>query len=176
MPDTKFTLDGVTVTAKAGETIWEVAKGQGTLIPHLCHADQPGYRSDGNCRACMVEIEGERTLAASCIRSPTDGMVVHTATNRAVKARRLVSELLLADQPERETAHDRSSHFWDIAGLQDISESRFPAVETSRVPLLDDSHVAMKVNLDACIHCNLCVRACREVQVNDVIGNVGPRT
>ncbi len=173
MPDTKFTLDGVAVTAKAGETIWEVAKGQGTLIPHLCHADQPGYRSDGNCRACMVEIEGERTLAASCIRTPTEGMVVHTATNRAVKARRLVSELLLADQPEREIAHDRSSHFWDMASLQDISESRFPAVETSRVPLLDDSHVAMKVNLDACIHCNLCVRACREVQVNDVIGMAG---
>ena len=56
----KFTLDGVEVEASADETIWEVAKRQGTLIPHLCHKDATGYHSDGNCRACMVEIDGER--------------------------------------------------------------------------------------------------------------------
>ena len=66
----KFTLNGAEVEASEGQTIWEVAKGQGTTIPHLCHRDEPGYRSDGNCRACMVEIDGERTLAASCIRWP----------------------------------------------------------------------------------------------------------
>ncbi|MDF1732691.1 MAG: formate dehydrogenase subunit alpha [Minwuia sp.] len=165
-----FSLDGKTVVAHEGETIWEIAKREGTLIPHLCHADQPGYRADGNCRACMVEIDGERTLAASCIRTPTDGMVVKTATDRATSARKSVIEMLLADQPERESAHDRSSHLWQMADLQGVSESRYPALEQDRVPLLDGSHVAMRVNLDACIHCNLCVRACREVQVNDVIG------
>ena len=165
-----FSLDGREVSAAAGETIWEIAKREGTLIPHLCHADQPGYRADGNCRACMVEIDGERTLAASCIRTPTDGMVVKTATDRATSARKSIIEMLLADQPEREGAHDRSSHFWQMADLQGVSESRYPALEQDRVPLLDGSHVAMRVNLDACIHCNLCVRACREVQVNDVIG------
>ena len=67
----KFELDGVEVEADAGETIWQVAKRQGTDIPHLCWKDAPGYRSDGNCRACMVEIEGERVLAASCIRTPS---------------------------------------------------------------------------------------------------------
>ena len=165
-----FSLDDREVSAAAGETIWEIAKREGTLIPHLCHADQPGYRADGNCRACMVEIDGERTLAASCIRTPTDGMVVKTATDRATSARKSIIEMLLADQPEREGAHDRSSHFWQMADLQGVSESRYPALEQDRVPLLDGSHVAMRVNLDACIHCNLCVRACREVQVNDVIG------
>ncbi len=165
-----FSLDGRGVTASADETIWEVAKREGTLIPHLCHADQPGYRADGNCRACMVEIDGERTLAASCIRTPAEGMVVKTATDRATNARKSVIEMLLADQPERESAHDRSSHLWQMADLQGVSESRYPALEQDRVPLLDRSHVAMRVNLDACIHCNLCVRACREVQVNDVIG------
>ncbi|WP_281016792.1 MULTISPECIES: formate dehydrogenase subunit alpha [unclassified Minwuia] len=165
-----FSLDGKTVVAREGETIWEIAKREGTLIPHLCHADQPGYRADGNCRACMVEIDGERTLAASCIRTPTDGMVVKTASDRATSARKSVIEMLLADQPERESAHDRSSHFWQMADMQGVSESRYPALEQDRVPLLDGSHVAMRVNLDACIHCNLCVRACREVQVNDVIG------
>jgi len=165
-----FTLDGTTVTASEGESIWDVAKREGTLIPHLCHADQPGYRADGNCRACMVEIEGERTLAASCIRTPSGGMTVSTATDRAERARKGVIELLMADQPVRDDAHDRSSHFWAMADMQNVAESRYPALEAERVPLLDDSHVAMRVNLDACIHCNLCVRACREVQVNDVIG------
>ncbi|MFD1342800.1 formate dehydrogenase subunit alpha [Litorisediminicola beolgyonensis] len=166
----RFTLDGQEVEAEKGMTIWEVAHGRGLTIPHLCHKPAPGYRPDGNCRACMVEVEGERTLVASCIREPSDGMVVNTASGRAKHARKLVMEMLVADQPEREEAHDRSSHFWDMADLNGVTESRFPTLEPERIPLLDDSHVAMRVNLDACIQCNLCVRACREVQVNDVIG------
>lgn len=164
-------LDGEDISVPEGATIWEAAQAQGTLIPHLCHKPEPGYRSDGNCRACMVEIEGERVLAASCIRPVQDGMVVNTASERAEKSRALVVELLAADQPDQ--PHDASSHFLDMAALNGVSESRFPARDACHVPLLDDSHVAMSVNLDACIHCNLCVRACREVQVNDVIGMAG---
>ena len=164
-------LDGKDISVPEGATIWEAAQAQGTLIPHLCHKPEPGYRSDGNCRACMVEIEGERVLAASCIRPVQDGMVVNTASERAEKSRALVVELLAADQPDQ--PHDASSHFLDMAALNGVSESRFPARDACHVPLLDDSHVAMSVNLDACIHCNLCVRACREVQVNDVIGMAG---
>ncbi|MEY8839738.1 2Fe-2S iron-sulfur cluster-binding protein, partial [Cribrihabitans sp. XS_ASV171] len=166
-----FTLDGEDVTVPEGLTIWEAANGQGLKIPHLCHKPAPGYRPDGNCRACMVEVEGERTLVASCIRPVAEGMVVKSASDRARKARETVMELLVADQPEE--AHDVSSHFWDMAALNGVKESRFPRKEAAHVPLLDDSHVAMRVNLDACIHCNLCVRACREVQVNDVIGMAG---
>ncbi|SPF79665.1 formate dehydrogenase subunit alpha [Pseudoprimorskyibacter insulae] len=174
MTDTiRFTLDGQQVEACKGDTIWEVANGRGLVIPHLCHKPAPGYRPDGNCRACMVEIEGERTLAASCIREPSEGMVVTTQSARAKNARKMVVELLLADQPERDAAHDASSHLWDMAEATGISESRFPTLEAERIPLLDDSHVAMRVNLDACIQCGLCVRACREVQVNDVIGMAG---
>ncbi len=165
-----FTLDGQDVTAHPDETIWQVAKRQGTTIPHLCHKDASGYRPDGNCRACMVEVEGERTLAASCCRNPTQGMQVSTQSDRAQKSRALVMELLLADQPEQDAAHDAGSHFWDMAAQTGVSESRFPTMEADHIPLLDDSHLAMRVNLDACIQCNLCVRACREVQVNDVIG------
>ncbi|WP_375542765.1 formate dehydrogenase subunit alpha [Aliiroseovarius crassostreae] len=166
-----FTLDGREVVAQPGESIWEVAKREGTLIPHLCHKDVPNLRSDGNCRACVVEIEGERTLAASCIRTPSDGMVVVTDNARARSARKMVVELLVADQPEER--HDANAHFWDMAELNGVTQSRFPKLEEGRVPLLDDSHVAMSVNLDACISCNLCVRACREVQVNEVIGMGG---
>ncbi|MCB2135937.1 MAG: molybdopterin-dependent oxidoreductase, partial [Rhodobacteraceae bacterium] len=169
----KFTLDGAEVTAAPGETIWEVAKREGKVIPHLCHKDQTGYRPDGNCRACVVEVEGERVLAASCCRNATNGMVVKTDTERAKKSREMVMELLLADQPEQARAHDASAHLWDMAAANGVSESRFPKVEKERIPLLDDSHVAMRVNLDACIQCGLCVRACREVQVNDVIGMAG---
>ncbi len=164
-----FTLDGTEVTAAADETIWQVAKRVGTHIPHLCHSDKPGYRSDGNCRACMVEIDGERVLAASCIRTPTQGMTVKSASERAQRSRKMVMELLLADQPV--TAHDATSHLSTMAKAQDITSSRFP--KSGAIPLLDASHVAMNINLDACIHCNLCVRACREVQVNDVIGMSG---
>ena len=169
----KFTLDGEEVEADTGLTIWEIANGRGLKIPHLCFTPEPGYRPDGNCRACMVEIEGERVLAASCLREPSDGMVVTTNNARAENARKMVMELLVTDQPAPEVAHDKSSHLWDMAAMEGISESRFPKLEEGRIPLLDDSHVAMRVNLDACIQCNLCVRACREVQVNDVIGMAG---
>ncbi|MFU8824229.1 formate dehydrogenase subunit alpha [Yoonia sp.] len=167
-----FTLDGESVTAAAGQTIWEVANGRGLIIPHLCHKPAPGYRPDGNCRACMVAIDGERTLAASCIREPVEGMVVTTNQPREVQARRMVIEMLVADQPAQAVAHDKSSHLWDMASAQGVATSRFPA-KADHIPLLDDSHVAMSVNLDACIQCGLCVRACREVQVNDVIGMAG---
>jgi formate dehydrogenase major subunit len=166
-----FELDGEEVTVPEGYTIWEAAHGQGLVIPHLCHKPEKGYRPDGNCRACMVEVEGERVLVPSCIRPVAEGIKVTTDSERARKSREMVMELLVADQPE--VKHDASSHFWDMADLNGVTTSRFPKVESDHVPLLDDSHVAMRVNLDACIHCNLCVRACREVQVNDVIGMAG---
>jgi formate dehydrogenase major subunit len=168
--DIDFTLNGHEVTAQPGETIWQVADRLGTEIPHLCHSPEPGYRSDGNCRACMVEIEGERVLAASCIRKPTEGMNVSTSSERAKAARQTVFELLLADQPGKPVAHDPNSRFWTWTEKVGVEESRFPARQS---PSPDNSHPAMAVNLDACIHCNLCVRACREVQVNDVIGMAG---
>jgi len=168
MSDTiRFVLDGQEVEARHGETIWQVAQRLGTEIPHLCYAPEPGYRPDGNCRACMVEIDGERTLAASCIRKPTHDMKVQTASARAKASRRMVFELLLADQPERTASHDPESKFWEWTDRLDLADSRFPARQR---PAADMSHPAMAVQLDACINCGLCVRACREVQVNDVIG------
>ena len=168
MSDTvKFLLDGEEVEARPGETIWQVAQRKGVEIPHLCYSPAPGYRADGNCRACMVEIEGERVLAASCIRQPTAGMKVKTASERAKFSRKMVFELLVSDQPERATGHDPHSRFWNWADRVGVEESRF---EARQQPTPDRSHPAMAVNLDACIQCNLCVRACREVQVNDVIG------
>lgn len=166
-----FSLNGTDVTVPEGTSLWDAANGQGFVIPHLCHKPAKGYQPDGNCRACMVEVEGERTLVASCIRPAAEGMVVQTDSDRARKAREIVIELLAADQPD--VKHDASSHFASMATAVGVNQSRFPPKEAATVPLLDASHVAMSVNLDACIHCNLCVRACRDVQVNDVIGMSG---
>jgi formate dehydrogenase major subunit len=166
----KFTLDGQEVEAPEGETIFRTARRYGIKLPHLCYSPKPGYRPDGNCRVCMVEVEGERVLAASCIRTPTPGMKVNTQTDRAKSARRMVVELLLTDQPPKDVAHDPQSEFWQTADRQKVTASRFPR---RSAPVPDRSHPAMAVNLDACIQCNLCVRACREVQVNDVIGMAG---
>ena len=162
-----FTLDGIDVTAAPGETIWDVAKREGIAIPHLCHKDAPGYRSDGNCRACMVEVEGERTLAASCVRKPSEGMIVSTASEKADKARRMVFELLVSDQPSRDHHPDPESDFWQWSERIGVLSSRYAPCER---PQQDATHPAIAVNLTACISCNLCERACREVQVNDVIG------
>ena len=164
----KFQLDGRDVEAAPGETIWQVAQRQGTTIPHLCWLPEPGYRADGNCRACMVEIEGERVLAASCQRKVSNGLKVKTASERAKKSREMVFELLLADQPAKEASHDPNSKFWSWVDEMGIATaSRLPKGDK---PEFDGSHPAIAVHLDACINCGLCVRACREVQHNDVIG------
>ena len=166
----KFILDGKPTEAMEGETIWEVAKRLGNEIPHLCHSGITGYRPDGNCRACMVEINGEQTLAASCIRRPAENMDVSTNSKRSIRARKMIHELLLTDQPNYDQSHDKSSKF--LSSIKDVkvTSSRFPKAPSLKLPEGDYSHLAMSVNLDACIHCGLCTRACREVQVNDVIG------
>src|ERR1043165_2426906 len=169
-----FTIDDREIDIRVGETIFRAARRLGIKLPHLCYSPKPGYRADGNCRVCMVEIEGERVLAASCIRTPSPGMKVKTQTDRAKTARTMVAELLLPDQPAIEVAHDPDSELWKIVKRQKLKAGRFPKRDAIKVPEPDRSHVAMAVNLDACIQCNLCVRACREVQVNDVIGMAGP--
>ena len=169
----EFILDGKTVAADPGETIWDVAKREGNRIPHLCHVDMPGYRPDGNCRACMVDVKGERVLTASCIRRPTPGMEVDTQTERAKKSRHMVFELLASNMRPPEEGPDNQSVFWEWAGSMGIAGSdRFASkFDELEVPAeFDITNPAIAVNLDACISCGACVRACREVQVNDVIG------
>src|ERR1700745_2824280 len=86
----RFSLDGTKVSAEPGEAIWQVSNRQGIEIPHLCWLPKTGYRAGGNCRARLVEIEGERVLAASCVRKPAAGMKVQTASERARFSRQMV--------------------------------------------------------------------------------------
>ena len=159
-----FSLDGRTITAYPGETILQAAERVDTAIPHLCYA--PGMRPDGNCRACMVEIEGERVLAPSCCRPAQQGMVVHSKSGRAINAQRMVLELLQSDMSE--TAYTRNNELDQWARHLGVGKPRFESSRTEPPP--DLSHPAITVNLDACIQCTRCVRACREEQANDVIG------
>ncbi|MDO9133283.1 molybdopterin-dependent oxidoreductase, partial [Hydrogenophaga sp.] len=159
-----FTLNGRAVEAAPGETLLKAAQRAGVAVPHLCHQD--GLRSPGNCRACVVEIDGERVLAPSCCRSPTPGMVVTTDSPRAAAAQKTVLELLLSDAPDTAALkHDSELAHW--AGIAGARAGRFPARAAAAQDL---SHPAMTVNLDACIQCTRCIRACRETQGNDVLG------
>src|SRR4051794_41566231 len=109
----EFNLDGQSVRAREGETLIEVAARRGLDIPHLCY--KPGYRPDGNCRACMVEIKGERALAPSCCRKPTAGMEVTSDSARAVHSQRMIVELLASDMPERTYKTNSELDFWQRA-------------------------------------------------------------
>src|SRR5574341_480626 len=162
----EFKLNGQTVIGRPDEKIIETAKKHGVEIPHLCHGGN--QRSDGNCRACVVEIKGERVLAPSCCRFPTQGMEVTTNSPRALTSQKMVLELLLSDMPEQQYTLDNKLRNW--AKRLGVGKPRF---KTRAQPKNDLSHPAIAVNLDACIQCTRCVRACREVQVNDVIGYAG---
>lgn len=162
-PKIAFQLNGREVSAEPGETILQVADREGLEVPRLCYRD--GMDAVGNCRACVVEVKGERTLAASCCRAPSPGMEVRTDSERARKSQQLVLELLQADLPRSPLKIGDEVDAW--SAKLDVGTPRFPA-RPAVAP--DDSHAAMSVNLDACIQCTRCLRACRDEQGNDVIG------
>ena len=159
-----FVLDGREVGVLPNETILQAARRHGVEIPHLCYKD--GLRPDGNCRVCVVEITGERPLAPSCCRTPSAGMQVSTTSERARRSQKMVLELLLSDVVE--TAYTRDSELDVWARRLEVGKPRFASRQQ---PKHDGSHPAIAVNLDACIQCTRCQRACREEQVNDVIGS-----
>jgi formate dehydrogenase major subunit len=162
-PLLSFNLNGKVVSGRATESILDVAKREGIEVPHLCYKE--GLEAVGNCRACMVEINGERVLAPSCCRAPAAGMKVSTNSERAVASQKMVLELLQSDMPE--TAYTRNNEVDQWAAKLGLGKPRFEARQQVRQ---DTSHPAITVNLDACIQCTRCLRACRDEQVNDVIG------
>lgn len=161
-----FKLDGIEIEAQPDESLLQAAIREGKEIPHLCYKKELG--AAGNCRSCMVEIEGERALAASCCRNVEEGMVVRTDSERAQKARKSVLELLLSEVSDEQYRRDSELTYW--ADREGANGRYYPARSATKA---DHSHPAISVNLDACILCTRCLRACRDVQVNDVIGLAG---
>ncbi len=167
-PAAALTLDGRAVIPQPGETLWALARREGIDIPHLCHRE--GLTPEGNCRACMVEVDGERTLAASCCRLASAGMKVQTRSPRALAAQSMVVEMLMSDAGAASPTLTPQSELTHWAAALGVAAGRLPA-RVSTAP--DHSHPAIAVDLSACIQCTRCVRACRDVQVNDVIGLAG---
>ena len=161
-----FTLDGRQVRVQRDETIRQAARRHGVTIPVACLSSAPDFRPEGNCRLCVVEVENYRTLQPSCLMKVSEGIVVHTDSERAVKARRIVMELLLTD-----AAIEPQSECGRVAAEMGLTTSRFPRSDTH--PPRDESHLGIVVDLSKCIHCMRCVQACREVEVNNVIGMAG---
>jgi len=161
-PLVDFTLNGQAVSGKRTDTIIQIAQRAGIEIPHLCY--QEDLDAAGNCRACMVEIKGERVLAPSCCRHPSAGMEVSSDSPRARKAQQMVLELLQSDMPE--TAYTRNNELDLWAQQLQVGKPRFK--QTRATVETDLSHPAIAVNLDACIQCTRCVRACRDEQAKIV--------
>src|SRR5437763_2531964 len=161
-----LTIDGRPVTVAAGTTVWEAARAAGIDIPVLCH--QPRLRPIGVCRLCVVDVGG-RVLAASCVRACEEDMQVETTNPRIERSRRLLVELLLAEHPSP-CARERTTGDCELEALArhyGLSGSRF---EQGAARPVDDSSRVIAVDHNACILCDRCIRACDEIQSNEVIG------
>jgi formate dehydrogenase major subunit len=165
----KFTIDGRELTVAEGTTLWEAARDAGIEIPTLCH--DPKLSPVGVCRMCVVEVEGARVMAASCVRKAESGMVVHTASEKVERCRRVLTELLMSEQPETSPKEETTAddELFDLARDYDVP-SRLPR-GGSRPS--DDSSKVIAVDHQACILCDRCIRACDDIQHNDVIGRTG---
>jgi formate dehydrogenase major subunit len=167
-----LTIDGTEVTVPAGTTIWTAAQDAGIDIPVLCHDER--YDPVGVCRMCVVDV-GARAYAAACVRPCEDGMTVKTATEDVERNRATLTELLLADQPAPErdpkqttTADNELLALAERFGLPGPGE-----IPTAAGRGADLSNPVIAVDHDACILCDRCVRACDDIQGNDVIGRSG---
>jgi formate dehydrogenase major subunit len=158
-----FKLNGKVVSGRRDQSILETAQLEGVQVPRLCHMG--GMRPDGNCRTCMVEIKGERVLAPSCCRYPAEGMEVTTDNARCLTSQKMSIELLLSDIPEtaytatpKSTTGQRSWRSASRDSSRGTSRRRTCRIRRWRSTWTPVSSAAG------------CVRACREEQVNDVIG------
>lgn len=164
MADIQFELNGHSVTARAEESLLDVCKRFNIEVPQLCN--HPSLRADGNCRACMVEIDGERVLAPSCRRNPLPGMKVNTDSPRAKRAQQAVLQMLESTLSGSVYKLDDELRDWQKKAGQQKNDCD----SSLNIYAVDSSHPAIDFHADACILCTRCVRACREVQVNNVIG------
>ncbi len=167
-----LTIDGQPITVPEGTTIWAAAKAAGIDIPVLCHDER--YDPVGVCRMCVVDT-GARVYAAACVRPCENGMDVKTATPDVERSRATLTELLLADQPPAD--RDPKQTTTSDNALLALAE-RYGVTRGGRLPVssgrgTDLSNPVIAVDHDACILCDRCVRACDDIQGNDVIGRSG---
>jgi formate dehydrogenase major subunit len=165
------TIDGREVAVAEGTTIYDAAKQVGVDIPVLCHNER--FDPVGVCRMCVVDTGG-RAFAAACVRPCEDGMQVQTATPEVQRSRAVLTELLMADQPapedDRKHTTTRDNELFELAEEFGVGQEGLPRGSGRGVDL---SNPVIAVDHDACILCDRCVRACDDIQGNDVIGRSG---
>jgi len=169
--DVQLTIDGLQVSVPEGTSVFDAARMYGIAIPTLCH--QQNETPVGVCRVCVVDVEKARVLAASCVRPAENDMVVHTNSERVLRARKTLVEMLMADHPSP-CARQRQSNDCELetlARLEGITEPRFPRKISARGQ--DNSSLVIAVDHEACILCDRCVRGCDEIRHNDVLGRRG---
>lgn len=167
-----LTIDGQEVSVPAGATIWEAARQLGIEIPVLCH--EPRMEPVGVCRLCVVET-GERTLAASCVRACEPGMQVVTASPEIERHRRMLTLLLLSEQPEvsAREATTGDDALYAVARQQGISDIPLPDGVAAHPRGADNSSPVIAVDHQACILCDRCIRGCNALQHNNVMTRTG---
>jgi formate dehydrogenase major subunit len=174
-----LTIDGREVTAPEGSTIWQAAKAAGIDIPVLCHDER--FDAVGVCRMCVVDT-GTPVFAAACVRACENGMTVKTDTPEVERSRVMLTRLLLADQPSRERDPKQTTtadnELLKLADRYGVSASDQGPDGSAGLPRgsgrgVDLSSPVIAVDHDACILCDRCVRACDDIQGNDVIGRSG---
>jgi len=171
LSDVRLTIDGLQVSVPEGTSVFDAARMHGIAIPTLCH--QQNETPVGVCRVCVVDVEKARVLAASCVRPAENNMVVRTNSERVLRARRTLVEMLMADHPSP-CARQRQSNDCELetlARLEGIGEPRFPRKISARGQ--DNSSLVIAVDHEACILCDRCIRGCDEIRHNDVLGRRG---
>lgn len=167
MSDYKAVLDGTEVSGHKGMTILEAAEKMGIHIPTLCHS--PDLTPDGNCRICVVEVEGAPRLVASCHTPMADGMVIHTRSPKVLAARKAVVGLLLAGHTgpcvTDECAKDCELH--NLAAELEVGPPRFQ-VKQRRFYSIEEISPYVQRDMSRCILCRRCIRACIEIAKKNI--------
>ena len=159
-----MTINNREIQVEEGLTIIEAARQNGILIPSFCYLKD--VHQIGSCRVCVVDVEGARTLQASCVTKVRDGMVVRTNTEDVRKARKLVYELLMSDHNQNCLVCERngSCEFQDLGELIQVSEDNPYEGEKSKPEMLDESNPSIVRDMSKCILCRRCVTVCNDIQ------------
>jgi len=159
-----LTIDGIKVEVPEGATVLEAARKAGVYIPTLCYDED--LKPYGACRLCIVEIEKMRGLPTSCTTPATDGMVVHTETPAVSQSRRITMELIMANHHGDclTCAKNQNCELQTVARYLGVEQEHYDRMRKSKTTVaIDDSHPAFTRDLNKCILCGRCVRACNEI-------------
>lgn len=163
----KLTIDGKEVEVPAGITVLEAAERMGIHIPRLCY--DPELSAVGACRICVVEIEGMRNLPASCVTTVAPGMVVRTGTPAVIEARKTILELLVANHPLDCLTCEKLGECKLAAYCYEYGVAKSPFAGEKHDYEMEDSNPFIVRDLNKCILCGKCIRACAEITCRDIL-------